>query len=343
MKINKNNFEVYIIDFADGNLTPSEEKDLKEFLRNNPDLSEEVKGLESMILVPETVLHPRKENLLKPETFCGIKNRFDYLCIAKVENDLSHDEEIELAGMLNASASKDLLGFEHAKLIPDKAEGFINKSKLKRYRTAVITRNILVSLTSAAAIALILFGAFSILTTLSRQIPNEIAAVPITIVLPKEVGKQLEEIGSVFKEVTIPVPLSKEHTNEKLRVSAYQAETTEALAEVVREQELIPILPRINFKRMRTPRLDIQNKQLLAFVSIENEYKIPEQEVSQTTPSRTRVIGLFEIAQLGFNRLSDLTGSDINLNADKDANGSIKKIKFESKLFALSIPIKKKE
>lgn len=343
MQINRNNFEEYIIDFVDGNLNPSQEEDVRVFLRNNPDISEEVKGLGLMILVPETVSHPRKENLFKQDAFCGVENRFDYLCIAKVENDLSKEEGVELGNLLNTNTYKELTRFEWAKLITDMSVGYNNKSNLKRYPVSILSRNFIVLVTSAAAIALILFGVFSTLTIPSLQTPSEISAVPSIIKQPIVKAENLEEMGDVFKETTIPIHSSKEVTKATQQVYAHQAKNEEEYIEEARTQELIQRLTRISIDKIPVRSQAINIKPILANVSFESAYDIEEQLVFQSSPPQTRVIGFFEIAQMGLNRLSELTGSEINLDADKDANGNIKKIKFESKLFALSVPTKRKK
>ena len=54
----------------------------------------------------------------------------------------------------------------------------------------------------------------------------------------------------------------------------------------------------------------------------------------------SKTFGLFELAQLGINRLAKVTGRTINLEGVRDETGKIKRIEFTSELFALSAPAK---
>ncbi|MCH8330874.1 MAG: hypothetical protein IH946_05760 [Bacteroidetes bacterium] len=53
MKINENNYEEYFFDFVEGNLSPSQQKELTAFLENYPELNAELSTWQNTILQPD--------------------------------------------------------------------------------------------------------------------------------------------------------------------------------------------------------------------------------------------------------------------------------------------------
>jgi len=58
MTINRNNYEAFIIDFIDGNLSPALRDELLVFLNQNPDIADEIDGIDGLILTPPLQKHP---------------------------------------------------------------------------------------------------------------------------------------------------------------------------------------------------------------------------------------------------------------------------------------------
>ena len=71
MKIDRNNYEQYFLDYLDRQMDPEQEKILLSFLEFNPDLKEELEGLERAHLLPSEQVFIKKDQLLKPaEALC---------------------------------------------------------------------------------------------------------------------------------------------------------------------------------------------------------------------------------------------------------------------------------
>jgi hypothetical protein len=96
-------------------------------------------------------------------------------------------------------------------------------------------------------------------------------------------------------------------------------------------------------------RLDINDKykgESQPILLRKDEYFLNAQETSSIADNQrgqSRTIGIFELAQIGVKRLSNATGGNIKLDADKSVDGNIERIKFETNLFALSVPVGKKK
>src|SRR6056297_3000294 len=100
MKIDRDTYEAYFLDFAEGKMSPEQEEVLHRFLKFNPDLAEELRIFTdscSSPAIPETIVYPQKESLKQvfSENFEIITSEnFDSVCIAYLENDLQEKQRI---------------------------------------------------------------------------------------------------------------------------------------------------------------------------------------------------------------------------------------------------------
>lgn len=157
MKITRNNYESFFIDFIEGNITPDDEKALRAFLVLNPDLQQEFDEFENLSLEPEnSVLFPAKEELKNISQ--NKASLFQESCIAYFEDDLSETEKTKLEAEINQSEYKktEFHKFGRAKLIANNAIVYQNKQNLRRKDR----RKIVYLWMSAAANIILLFGVY---------------------------------------------------------------------------------------------------------------------------------------------------------------------------------------
>ncbi|HQH19437.1 MAG TPA: hypothetical protein PKZ43_07765, partial [Bacteroidales bacterium] len=140
MKINRNNYEIWFLDFYEGRLTKDQVKELMIFLEHHYDLKEEFNQFEHVSLPPiNHIYFDAKESLKKPviasEEGINENNYINYF-LRKVENDLTAKELIAFANFLrkNAFLEKELKGFQKTKSSPDKNITFPYKKELKKKR-----------------------------------------------------------------------------------------------------------------------------------------------------------------------------------------------------------------
>jgi hypothetical protein len=60
MNIDSSNYEMWLIDWLDGNMTRQQVEKLKVYLEQNPDISDEFNDLAQMNLVPEQISFPHR-------------------------------------------------------------------------------------------------------------------------------------------------------------------------------------------------------------------------------------------------------------------------------------------
>jgi len=101
MKINRNNYEIYIIDYLDGQLSEAAEQKLMQFLEQNPDLKEELELIQNTSLLDSDVVFEGKNALKKNLEDEPINDEnIDEWCIAAMEEDLSPAGKTKFANEL---------------------------------------------------------------------------------------------------------------------------------------------------------------------------------------------------------------------------------------------------
>jgi hypothetical protein len=132
MRPDRSNYESWFTDWLDGNLNESQIEEIRLFLKENPDLAEELEMMPFLELKPSDLHYPGKESLKKsPASLDG--EQFEMMCIASMEGDLGPDESAELNEIIGQDAGKqrifDLYG--RLRLKPGDSR-FPRKSVVKR-------------------------------------------------------------------------------------------------------------------------------------------------------------------------------------------------------------------
>ncbi len=160
MNINRNNYEIWLIDYLDEKLSPSEVEDLQLFLSQNPDIQEEFEDLDDIHLKAEPLVFESKSELRKTEVAATAninEDNYEEHFLASHENDLSELKEKELKSFLKRNPGLQKEYELHASLIlsADNQIKFEGKNQLKKKRG--IAAYWITPLATAATIAL-LFG-----------------------------------------------------------------------------------------------------------------------------------------------------------------------------------------
>src|SRR5690554_1422689 len=119
MKITRNNYEKYFIDYLDGNLAEEMVDDFLEFIHQNPDLKDELKLAGAIHFEASDALYEAKENLIREKY--DIAEAFDNTAIAYIEGDLSEMEKDDFENYLDRHPQRkhELAAYVNTKLTPD--------------------------------------------------------------------------------------------------------------------------------------------------------------------------------------------------------------------------------
>lgn len=176
MAINRNNYELFFLDYYEKMLQPEVVAELMIFLEENPDLKDEFESF-SIVSLPEENLHFDYKDSLKKKNYQPTKNidNFNYeeWMIGRVEGDLNHSEKEEFDLFLenNPAARLEFSYFKKVVLKPSDIS-FEDKESLKKAIIIPFYRKGLVYIFSTAALVLLLLGLYFGLNNKPGNIEN---------------------------------------------------------------------------------------------------------------------------------------------------------------------------
>jgi anti-sigma factor RsiW len=177
MKVDRHNYEDYFLLYVDNELTAEQKKQVELFIRENPDLEEELVMLQQSRLIPETIVFEEKHLLMKEanSSFISLSNYEEWL-VLYVDNELSEEEKITVEKFVasHPHVQKELDLFEQTKLQPDQFN-FPDKNLLYRNKKRVRIISMVWWRVAAAAILIIAAGItlYSVLTTKNSSRPED--------------------------------------------------------------------------------------------------------------------------------------------------------------------------
>ncbi|HKJ79750.1 MAG TPA: hypothetical protein VKA10_09445 [Prolixibacteraceae bacterium] len=357
MKIDRNNYEAYFIDYLEGNLDESLVDEFIEFVNQNPDLKQEIQLYKSVSLHPETTVFNRKDALYK-EKF-DKEEEFNRAAIAQIEGELEGGEKGAFKDYISRHPEKEKEAalFALTKLKPDESIKFRNKNKLY-HRSAGST--ILLWSGRVAAVLVLALSVYLFTDNISKDIPeNQMAVVkkksreqekttPANIAEKATKNTTKTEMGEQLDE-TVSEPQKSEITNKKPvgdEITLPQkllAENNEVEKEQISKQRIpVEIPSKIN---TLSAQIEIQNPQAM-LASVDHDYA---QSPVQPTGIEGQLIGdvirekagldnlsLNKITKVGLNLVSSF--SKENFTYETNTSGKITEVNFDSRLLAFSIP-----
>jgi len=208
MKINRNNYEAYFLDYQENNLSPEQVAELMIFLEQNPDLKESFESYENIELVADnSIKFISKENLKKSQSIPTDninQQNYEEIIVAKYEGDISDEDELELKAFMELNPKSkleyNLMGSTY--LTPDKTIVHSDKESLKKKGFFVLYSTQLIYGLSIAASIIILLGVYFGFLRSNQQtsrVENEqIVLTKIEIIQPK-----IENANVILPEIGI--------------------------------------------------------------------------------------------------------------------------------------------
>ena len=349
MKITRDNYESFFIDYMDGNLPESLIDQFLDFLNQNPDLKEELHLFEEVKLPQEFVVFPEKKQLNK--SAADENRRLENTVVAYMEGDLDANDNKAFEAYLtnNPELKKEYGLFAKTRLIPDSKIIFSEKRKLYRKSGTTILLN---WVARAAAVLVFVWGINSVIQTQNapklQKTKTELAEVlpkATPNATPNATAKKAES-KEMIQTAADPAKSKPEKVNTSQKKTKIEPEEPRPIDSPATTRDLTalaqidPIVPQLDQEPL---------KEQLAFSRTVNVMKINESKnvmsVEEFLASRVQKVGkegLFSaqrIARLGLNLASEISGERIGYEVK---NGKITSVDFESKLMAFSIPLEKK-
>ncbi len=359
MNINRNNYEIFFLDYHEGNLTPAMVEELLIFVENSPDLKEEFESFEEIIIpVDESVKFDLKKSL-KKTSFINTENineeNYEKFFIAFFENDLNENEKEELLDFIKKNpylkSEFDFFGKTHLKANEEII--YKNKSLLKKY--PFFSRKVIYYSVGIAASLLILFGVYFLMIpnqntvkysgnipsklqikSKNIQIKNAIQAFPEELAFANNFSSFIEEYQNVKFPKSNLTKIPQLNQNEIInKVFAYTEFDIPPVIPAHYEYTLLynDIKMAENIRYASNNNFDFANKTLpgkiiaYAYHSIKDIFK---RNVDPVIKNSTNNPAFWAIAQASISSYNYLTDNDVKLQKKYDESGKLIAYSFVS-------------
>jgi hypothetical protein len=362
MSIDRSNYEVWFIDWLDGNLNSFQTKELNNFLDLNPDLKEEFKDLSNIPLVSPEYQFQFK-SVLKKSVEQVTESQFEFLSAAYLEKDLSDLQKSEIDEIIAKDPQKKRI-FELINktiLSPSNIKYKYKKQLIKHTPVQKIIRLSVIGLSAAAVIAIII----ATYITLPRNIKNNIntEALVTKPVMNPELPSNKNNTALAQSSGNILTEVNKKSENKFI---ANKSDQIQSLIPLEVDNNTLDSELRITYEagveKIKTiefnglNRSTITNELALSYIYVGDEE--PENERSkigkyiaktfrekilkEKTPPDSP-LKAYEIAEAGVTGINKLFGWEMALDKKSDENGDLKSVYFSSRIIKFNAPVKKSE
>lgn len=358
MKPDRSNYEIWFIDWLDGNLSREQTRELKKFLEENPDLQEELSDLSVTQLKPANRPFSGKKDLLR--TFADFSDyNFENLCIANLENDLPEDQVAELNEIINRDEDKrkTFKLFQELRLHPPN-EIYRGKNTLKKLTTGQrIIRLSIIGLSAAAAVSsmFIIPSLFKPGFVQNRDQISENSVKDtfnIAISSPLFYGEKSpvleshKDYSGIIRhnvEVQIPAfPVLSDSLNETT-----EEQPANLASEIPVRIDVFGPAGLLVFQRPSPVGLIAWNPEYIPPL-IDNRSSIAismanffHRKIVKDPAAGSRPVKSYELAVAGIEGLNKFLGWEMALHKNTDDKGDIRSYSFSSRLLKFNAPVKK--
>jgi hypothetical protein len=311
-----------------------------DFIKQNPDLKEELALFESISVAPENISFSKKESLYKEKY--DAESEFDKAAIACLEDDITEQEKYEFENYLNQHPEKikEALLFQKTLLKADTKIVFNKKNSLYKKSAG---KTLLMWSMRVAAILLVALVLFIALDKNGEEIPleNKLAAIDSTHKTIKETpaSKDTEEGVEISNQKPIEIKKAEIRAPSQNIVpeKPIQKNTLETLEPLPAEQllasrESVAVPAKLNsltasFNAERvSPEMAIM---FLYYPEIEDEQ---EKLIGEKVKEK---LNLGKISKAGLNLMTSISNERFTYKTT--TSGKVSNYSYDSRLLAFSI------
>jgi hypothetical protein len=379
MLIDRSNYELWLIDWLDGNLSRDEIETVMSFLESNPDIREEFNEMASLNLKPQEAKFRGKKPLKKSLRELSV-SQFEYLSIAYLENDLLPPQLKELNEIIEMDPEK---AHTHAliqktKLNPlelryDRKFQLIRRSVKQR-----VIRLSIIGLSAAATIGFIIISNLFIpgsntndtgrdgmhsVSTITPIVDTNGTHYDSATIQPNLRSNGFQSISATNPAIPGDGKFSVSTTTPIADTNGthYAAATSpndsrdgmHSVSTVIRpvSHEKIIFQPNIDLKIKPLNNSLIASTFVSSIPSFDDERSNIKrffarnfrQKLLREKDSKDTPLKGYEIAEAGVNGLNKLLGWQMALNTVNNENGEPESVYFTSKLLKFNTPVKKNQ
>ena len=363
------NYELFFLDYLDGNLSDAEIIALENFLLENPDLRKELEGLEHTSISPEDLKHPLPENLkhidLEPPVS---NNNLDFFLIAEMEGDLTQEQSLALQEFLrqNPECEKERKIIAAAKLQPDLNVKMETKDPLRKSLFIVYRFELSVVAAMAAGIALLLTfwlgfmdrgPEIDSLALIEKDKKETISVTDSTSTTETKVEKetspvkipekQQQAIKKAAAKISFKtgIPIASADISEQNEIPEEEFDPSGILKNVrIDPSHLSNISPiaqspadppelKLPFTNTRKPKAEDPS----AYLSL-GEFAV-QKLTDILFPQEKKDLNAINLASAGLEKINEIAGTNMKLEASARGETEEKVLSFNSRLISFTTPI----
>jgi len=369
MDINRNNYEAFLLDLAEGRLNAEETRQLRDFLQLNPDCTAVLDLEQLWFLESGSISFPGKDRLKKE--FPGQNSDlagsdFGLFSIARLEGDLTRKQELDYMRVVREDKEKfqEWLAWKQTKLVGEPII-YKGKGRLKRGNKPN-SRIIWISVVSAAAaVAFIILlvrlvpvdeepvlsepglAVEPVLSEQERITETEISHVetgkiladkPVTLTIRKH--QDPPELTGMDKD---PVPVREKADSTLREIQEIHEQKIKAMPVQVAMLEKYPrnIAEKGIYDRITPLYLPPVSSQTRTQIWAQFSDKGLKQTYRDYIGERD--LSLLTVANAGIKGINRLTGADLALNISRNDAGEVSGFRFRSNRMSVVAPVERTE
>lgn len=344
-EITRHNYEEFFLDYLDGTLNPVQMKELEVFLIQNPDLKRELEEMECPVLAQENV--SLEFDSLKDIPF---KNSFDDFCIARLEGDLSVDNEIAFDLFLekNESFKKESKIYNKTILIPDEQVVYEKKEELKKKDRKIIFWWYF-SRVGVAASVLLLFSLWSIFYQYEDVNPD--------VQSISQVQPEARKIDKLVIEKELPFVKQEKESSEVKNINEIKKQVKElmelSIPKTEPEKNIETIVDKVTLPIVNgntslaalsnTSNAEFKLKEVKAVTKLATDQNSGLTELGmswKSSASKKKNSVLYAIAKYGVDKIGEVAGKNVRLEKTYDSTTEKTRLNFKSEGIGFSKTIK---
>ena len=340
MKITRDNYEIWFLDYQEERLDPGQREEVNHFLLEHPDLAEELDAYSTSLTSDKHITFAGKAGLKR--SLFDEPEYFESTSLALAEGDLSTDESNQFVNWLESHSSQRIFveTLQKCKLKPDIRLSFPGKNRLRKKSGIKLFWPTVTAVAAILLLALLVFKpgsehvkqASPMMAASSSQDTNQPHAQPKTnpklrtepIPIARKSAKLTHSVSpalSAFSSSAEILKMTKER--EILPVTTMKPKSDAIASDFPVIYDLAPIIAKEN-------RLMASNEISLTDY-LKDKLNLLKAEESSTFFTRE------EVTLAGLHLFSRLPGN--HLTGKKGRDGRLTSISFNTQLLAFSIPV----
>ncbi len=354
-RINKNNYEVYFLDYHEGRLNSDEKQKVKAFLQEYPEFYNEFEDYGNVVLPVPEIRYPNKSELFKTELSIPEANDWEFQCIAFMEGDLTEDDLRDFDKLRNSDPEKAkiLELYLATKSLPNESITFEDKAALKK-KIVLIPKWIYGAVSAAAILVLgwIIFSPFSGDVS-EQQFAGDSLRQIIYIDKISHPGKY-EKVASVesgatsLNKTSLPSSSEKISSDENLLSNSKQMIREDYTMASLEARKPIKLTSIVDQSTTSTSYLayryipsaeDEEYKTLVAFSGDFIRKQLLGQDPEIVNKSK---FTFWELADASLEKVSNVFGTGADIEREYSESGELLAVSFESNLVGFNKPVRRR-